>query len=59
MFWGGIACLLVAFDCARYAVGAQHQDLITAGSLWVWWLPATCWLLNGITLVVRQFSEGI
>jgi hypothetical protein len=45
----GVACLLVAGDCAMMALGEKPSQLIQPGAAWFWWIPAACWLFGAWT----------
>lgn len=48
-----IACWFVAGDCAQKALGVAPQEIFTESMAWLYWIPATAWLLIGFNFFCR------
>lgn len=44
----GLACFIVALECAENALG--HQTIFGSGYEWLWWPVAVAWLLNALAV---------
>lgn len=52
-FTAFIACLIVAFDCARTAIGGQPQTIFGPEAVWLWWPIAAMWAASGFRILLE------
>jgi hypothetical protein len=48
-----IACLLVALDCVRKALGVDPQTIFSVDFIWLWWFPAAQFALVGVVVFFK------
>lgn len=44
------AMVLTSIDCINRALGFEEQHIFAPALIWLWWIPATIWLLAAIEL---------